>query len=89
MWNNVNLILNTYKYIFSFQTAAENLRCCWTASTKTRLPRLRGMTAMLEMALEIRKSIMNKMIEVSNVNKLTTARTKMEVGKFSLQFFNR
>ena len=30
--NNVNLILNIYNCFF-FQTAAENLGCCWTAST--------------------------------------------------------
>ena len=32
MSKNVDLILITYKCLF-FQTAAENLRCCWTAST--------------------------------------------------------
>ena len=30
--DNANLILNTYNCFF-FQTAAENVGCCWTTST--------------------------------------------------------
>ena len=57
--NNVNLILNTYKCLF-FQTTAENLRCCLTASSKQDESGMqRGNGKVLEFStLEIRKSIM-------------------------------
>ena len=44
--------------------------------------RQRGNRKVLESAtFEIRKSIMAKTIDMWNVNKLTAAQTKMEVGK--------
>ena len=69
--NNVNLILNTYRYFF-FQTATENLRCCLKASTM-----------LCKTFQQDKQSGNGKMIDVCvwNVIKLTEARTKMEVCK--------
>ena len=88
--HNVNLILNTYRCPF-FQTATENLRCCSTASTmpcktsqhtSVSKTRQRGNGKVLESAALVNHNG-DKMVDVCvwNVNKLTEARTKMEVGK--------
>ena len=62
---------------FFFQTATENLRCCSTASFgKVEMEKFWN--------LQHSKFVNHngaKMVDVWNVNKLTEARTKMEVGK--------
>ena len=86
--HNVNLILNTYRCPF-FQTATENLRCCTTASTMLCSPARRSRQDSVEMErfwnLQLSKFVNHngaKMVDVCvlNANKLTEARTKMEVG---------
>ena len=81
-----NLILNTYRCLF-FQTASESLQCCLTASA-IPMPCKTSQQDSVEMErfwnLQ-RSNFVNhngaKMIEVSNSNKLTEVRTKMEVVK--------
>ena len=86
--NNVNLILNITD-VFFFQTAAEDLRCCLTSLTmQEESARQCGNGKVLDLiyiySLQNSKLVNYNganIVDVWNANKITDARTKMEVGK--------
>ena len=79
--NNVNLILHSYKGFF-FKLLLKIFDVVGQVQPSIVNWRQRGNEKVLESAVfEICRSIMTKMIDVWNVNKLTASWTKMELGK--------
>ena len=85
--NNVNLILNTYKCFFlklllRIFNVVRQLRPCNArqASKRKEMERFWNLQRNLQ-RLKFVNHNGAKMVDVWNVNKLTKARTKMEVGK--------
>ena len=76
---------------FFFQTAARDLRCCLTSLTmQEKSARQRGNGKVLDLIYIYIYSLQNSklvnynganIVDVWNANKITDARTKMEVGK--------
>lgn len=79
--NNVNLILHSYKGFF-FKLLLKIFDVVGQVQPSIVNWRQRGNEKVLESAVfEICRSIMTKMIDVWNVNKLTVSLIKMELGK--------
>ena len=79
--NNVNLILHSYKGFF-FKLLLKIFDVVGQVQPSIVSWRQRGNEKVLESAVfEICRSIMTKMIDVWNVNKLTVSLIKMELGK--------
>lgn len=79
--NNVNLILHSYKGFF-FKLLLKIFDVVGQVQPSIVNWRQRGNEKVLESAVfEICRSIMTKMIDVWNVNKLTVSWIKMELGK--------
>ena len=80
--NNVNLIFNTYKYLFIFTNCCRESLMLLDSFNQEESARYHGNKKVLESAaFKIHKSTMAKMIDMHNLNKLTGARSKMEVSK--------
>ena len=89
--NNVNLILNTYRCLFFsncyWEPCSNLVQCCSAASSNHAM---KDVSARQEMKnfwnLQHSKFVNHniaKMVDVWNVNRLTEARTKMEVAKLN------
>lgn len=79
--NNVNLILHSYKGFF-LKLLLKIFDVVGQVQPSIVNWRQRGNEKVLESAVfEICRSIMTKMIDVWNVNKLTVSLIKMELGK--------
>ena len=76
-----------------FQTTSENLSCCSTASTMQHESAKQNSVEKESFWNLKRSKFVNhngiNMVDVWNVNKLTTARTKMEVGKLRIRVAQR